>query len=254
MRLLKKFSLGLLLSSLGLFFLELPAKSASEAASTSKSSAANRSAQKNSASLQSFSQLLANAEAAPETAVELIEGPENAQAASGNLLSTAMAASEETLESVEPSAAADPLQVSQSLDELLEAEEPNPVIPPGNPVGAEIRNERINDEVEAEIDEVILRQVPDSRLLENLYTIEIAPADDERIDADRRSTLKLAGQVNDESGNLLNHDVVVTLTSSAGEFIGADYDIDRPGFQVLARWGEFDAAFWPRCGKGADPR
>ena len=55
---------------------------------------------------------------------------------------------------------------------------------------------------EAEIDEVILRQVPDERLLETLYTIEVYPADDERINADRRSTLKLAGQVNDEERQL----------------------------------------------------
>ncbi len=156
-------------------------------------------------------------------------------------------ASSLTLQSLSEPAQAAPealSEVAQSLDEILENEQTEQTIvePGGSPVGTQIRNnERIQGEVEAEIDDVILRQVPDERLLEELYTIEVSPVLESRIDADRRSTLKIAGQVNDESGELLSHDVVVTLTTSAGEFIGADYDIDRAGFQVLARRGEFDA-------------
>ncbi|MEO1387077.1 MAG: TonB-dependent receptor [Cyanobacteria bacterium J06634_6] len=249
MRLVKRFSLGLLLSSLGLFFLEVPAQlaqTAQAAQSASSEGATKLSAQQSKRADEILNRLLALSE--PESGVtaqgELVDNEfVNAEPVHSldqldlDQLESDMAVTVSSTESALPA----PVQVSQSLDELLEAEEPNPVIVPGNPVGVEIRNERIQDEAEAEIDEVILRQVPDERLLETLYTIEVYPANDERIDADRRSTLKLAGQVNDENGDLINHDVVVTLTSSAGEFIGADYDIDRAGFQVLARWGEFEA-------------
>ena len=121
-----------------------------------------------------------------------------------------------------------PQPVAQSLDEILENEQAEQtIIEPGSPVGTEIRNnERIQGEVEAEIDEVILRQVPDARLLEDIYTLEIAPVLDSRVEADRRTTVKIAGQVNDENGELINHDVVVTHTTRAGAFTRADHDID----------------------------
>ncbi|MEL6453756.1 MAG: TonB-dependent receptor [Cyanobacteria bacterium J06623_5] len=142
-------------------------------------------------------------------------------------------------ESEHPESESASVNLAQTLDELSEAD--SQVITPPNPVGSEVRNERVQGEVEGEIDDAVLRQVPDERLLETLYKIQIAPAESNQLDADRRSTVKLSGSVTDSSGDLLNHDVVVTLTASAGEFVGADYDIDRPGFQVLARWGEFDA-------------
>ncbi|WP_008308519.1 hypothetical protein [Leptolyngbya sp. PCC 6406] len=68
---------------------------------------------------------------------------------------------------------------------------------------------------------------------------ELHPADSSRIPADSRSTLVLEGAITDAEGNPLDYDVVVTLTTSAGEFIEADYDSDRIGFQVLARRGQF---------------
>lgn len=71
--------------------------------------------------------------------------------------------------------------------------------------------------------------------------IELVPLGDPRIPADGRSTIELEGTITDEEGALITQNAVVTLTSSAGEFIGADYDEDEPGFQVLATDGRFSA-------------
>ena len=71
--------------------------------------------------------------------------------------------------------------------------------------------------------------------------IEVFPVGAASIPRDGRSTLTIGGRITDSSGGLIPQDVVVTLTSSSGEFIGADYDPDRLGFQVLARQGEFEA-------------
>lgn len=69
--------------------------------------------------------------------------------------------------------------------------------------------------------------------------LEFAPASDSRVPADGRSTITLSGQVLDEANQPVLQEVIVTLTSSAGKFIGADQDSDRPGFQVIARQGKF---------------
>ncbi|KAB8318140.1 hypothetical protein SD81_020320 [Tolypothrix campylonemoides VB511288] len=45
----------------------------------------------------------------------------------------------------------------------------------------------------------------------------------------------------DEKGQIIREDVMVTLTTSAGKFVGADQDKDQGGFQVMARGGEFIA-------------
>jgi len=71
------------------------------------------------------------------------------------------------------------------------------------------------------------------------YQLVIQPLGDGFIPADGRSRLPIAGQVFDSQGSPVGEDVVVTLTSNAGEFLGADYDDDRLGFQVLARRGQF---------------
>ncbi|MBW4575195.1 MAG: hypothetical protein KME08_07915 [Aphanothece sp. CMT-3BRIN-NPC111] len=63
-----------------------------------------------------------------------------------------------------------------------------------------------------------------------------------RIPADGRSTATVQGQLIDESGNRSNQDAIVTLETSAGEFIGADLKPDQPGFQVQARQGQFTAS------------
>ncbi|MGD1866543.1 MAG: TonB-dependent receptor [Phormidesmis sp.] len=274
---LKRFGLGLLASALGLFFVELPAHASQqqliEQTSKTVSKAAPDLAAANLPSEQLIDELVAQqpsdtssdtpSDTFSDTVVtsELVEAPVLASSLTLQSLSNAAITASESAQSQASQSEAEltpqvssqttprfapqarPQPVAQSLDEILENEQAEQtIIEPGSPVGTEIRNnERIQGEVEAEIDEVILRQVPDARLLEDIYTLEIAPVLDSRVEADRRSTVKIAGQVNDENGELINHDVVVTLTTSAGEFIGADYDIDRAGFQVLARWGEFDA-------------
>lgn len=101
-------------------------------------------------------------------------------------------------------------------------------------------------EAEGFIDETIIRQVPSTLPplirdeLGDELTLEIFPAGESFIPADGRSTLSIAGSILDNSGRPVQEDVVVTLTASAGSFIGTDYDIDRGGFQVLARQGEFN--------------
>ncbi|MEM7063209.1 MAG: TonB-dependent receptor [Cyanobacteria bacterium P01_B01_bin.77] len=101
-------------------------------------------------------------------------------------------------------------------------------------------------EAEGFIDETIIRQVPSTlpplirNELGDELTLEIFPAGESFMPADGRSTLSITGAILDTSGRPVQEDVVVTLTTSAGSFIGADYDIDRSGFQVLARQGEFN--------------
>jgi hypothetical protein len=71
--------------------------------------------------------------------------------------------------------------------------------------------------------------------------LDIAPAGDPRAQADGRSTIKLRGTLTDEKGQPILGDVVITLTTSAGKFVGADQSRDASGFQVIARDGEFTA-------------
>ncbi len=63
----------------------------------------------------------------------------------------------------------------------------------------------------------------------------------ERTPADGRTTALIQGQVVDADGNPYSEDVLVTLTAAAGRFMGEDADEDRPGFQVVARDGDFQA-------------
>lgn len=71
------------------------------------------------------------------------------------------------------------------------------------------------------------------------YQLVVQPLGDDFIPADGRSRLPVVGQIFDGEGTPVLKDVVVTLTTSDGEFLGADYDDDRIGFQVLARRGQF---------------
>jgi hypothetical protein len=71
--------------------------------------------------------------------------------------------------------------------------------------------------------------------------IELTAVGDPRVPADGRSTLTLQGRITDEKGELITEEAVVTLTTGAGNFVGADQDKDQPGFQVLAQAGEFTA-------------
>ncbi|MDJ0693749.1 hypothetical protein [Mastigocoleus sp. MO_188.B34] len=79
------------------------------------------------------------------------------------------------------------------------------------------------------------------QIRQEIPKIEIAPIGEPRIQADGRSTIKIRGEITDANNQPINDDVMVTLTSSAGKFIGADQNKDQPGFQVIARGGEFIA-------------
>ncbi len=81
--------------------------------------------------------------------------------------------------------------------------------------------------------QVVVRGAPTQLKLEAVET---------RIPADGRSTATIKGELRDENGNRSNRDGVVTLVSTAGEFIGADFKPDQPGFQVEAKKGQFTAS------------
>jgi hypothetical protein len=63
-----------------------------------------------------------------------------------------------------------------------------------------------------------------------------------RIPADGHSTATVKGELIDENNNRSNRDAVVTLIPTAGEFVGADFQPDQPGFQVQAKKGLFSAS------------
>ncbi|MBW4691208.1 MAG: hypothetical protein KME27_05515 [Lyngbya sp. HA4199-MV5] len=71
--------------------------------------------------------------------------------------------------------------------------------------------------------------------------LEFIPTSDPRVPADGRSSVTVEGQITDEAGQIIAQDAIVTLTASAGKFIGVDQDTERPGFQVLVQGGKFKA-------------
>ena len=79
--------------------------------------------------------------------------------------------------------------------------------------------------------------------LENLVgRLRLTPEGDRRVRADGRSVVVVTGTITGEDDQPIRGDTVVTLTTSAGEFVGADADEDGPGFQVVARDGRFSAS------------
>lgn len=76
----------------------------------------------------------------------------------------------------------------------------------------------------------------------NAAKLEISPDGERRVRADGRSTVTINGTITDSENQPLKGDTVVTLTTSAGQFVGADQDEDQPGFQVIARDGRFTAS------------
>jgi hypothetical protein len=62
-----------------------------------------------------------------------------------------------------------------------------------------------------------------------------------KIPADGRSTATIQGHLLDAQGNRSSRDAVITLVSNAGEFAGADFNLDQTGFQVQAKQGQFTA-------------
>ncbi|MGF1673503.1 MAG: hypothetical protein ACFCUV_07440 [Rivularia sp. (in: cyanobacteria)] len=71
--------------------------------------------------------------------------------------------------------------------------------------------------------------------------LDISAVGDPVVQADGRSTIQIRGQIVNKEGQVIKRDVLVTLTSSAGKFIGSDQDKDAPGFQARAINGEFIA-------------
>jgi hypothetical protein len=60
-----------------------------------------------------------------------------------------------------------------------------------------------------------------------------------RVPADGRSTVTVQGQLLDASGNRSNRDAIVTLKTTAGDFVEPDADSAQPGYQVKAVQGDF---------------
>ncbi|NJL90307.1 MAG: hypothetical protein HC916_11350 [Coleofasciculaceae cyanobacterium SM2_1_6] len=71
--------------------------------------------------------------------------------------------------------------------------------------------------------------------------IELSVTGDGRVVADGRSLLTFTGRIVNREGNLVTEptEQIVTLTTSAGRFIGTDADLDMLGFQVMAQDGVF---------------
>ncbi len=67
----------------------------------------------------------------------------------------------------------------------------------------------------------------------------LLPLGSSQAPADGRSTITLEGQILDAAGAFVPGDATVTLSTSAGQFVGVDQERDRPGFQVRARDGKF---------------
>lgn len=112
-----------------------------------------------------------------------------------------------------------------------------------------IANRRENAELFGPSDQQVPLNPPPTQPLEAVppaadipdYDLTLVPERAAQIPADGRSAMTLIGEITTADGQPLERDVVVTLTTSAGEFLGADYDSDRGGFQVLARQGQFRA-------------
>lgn len=94
-----------------------------------------------------------------------------------------------------------------------------------------------SQQAEGSDESLAAESIDDSAAAEPILTI--APVGDAHIPADQRSTITFAGQIT-VANVPIQRDVVVTLTATAGQFVGADYDLDLAGFQVFARQGQFE--------------
>lgn len=94
---------------------------------------------------------------------------------------------------------------------------------------------------------VLTAETKDGQSVSYKVTVRGAPkritveSQETRIPADGKSLATIRGELMDINGNRSSRDAVVTLISSAGEFVGADEDKDREGFQVKAIRGQFTA-------------
>ncbi|MEM6518035.1 MAG: TonB-dependent receptor [Cyanobacteria bacterium P01_C01_bin.70] len=101
-------------------------------------------------------------------------------------------------------------------------------------------------EDQAQANPLPLPEIPTSAIADDAATtselsLSLTPVTNPVVPANQRSTIEFEGRITNDSGDLVPRDVVVTLTTGAGEFQGADYDADLAGFQVLARQGQFSA-------------
>jgi hypothetical protein len=69
----------------------------------------------------------------------------------------------------------------------------------------------------------------------------ITPVEEVRIPADGRSRIEFSGKITNKKGEIMPENTIVTLSTTAGKFLGADQDNDAPGFQVQANNGKFSA-------------
>lgn len=104
------------------------------------------------------------------------------------------------------------------------------------PAPLEENEEILVEEMSGDAIEPGVSQFPSTQV-----SLEVFPADNPRVLADGRSLVSVSGRVVDGQGTPIAQDVLITLTTEAGKFVGADYDVDQPGFQILARFGEFTA-------------
>jgi hypothetical protein len=126
--------------------------------------------------------------------------------------------------------------VEKSLIGRTETDQPNNVVTQtwyGVPLqpGSNTLKVIVNGQVVAS-QQVQVRSEPVRLVVETLES---------RIPADGRSTVTIKGQLLDAQGNRSNQDAIVTLSTTAGTFQGADANPDLDGFQVQARSGEFTA-------------
>jgi hypothetical protein len=78
-------------------------------------------------------------------------------------------------------------------------------------------------------------------LKEQKAKLIITPVEEARIPTDGRSRIEFSGKITNEEGKIIPENAIVTLSSTAGKFLGADQDNDAPGFQIQATSGKFSA-------------
>lgn len=80
-----------------------------------------------------------------------------------------------------------------------------------------------------------------SIMADQMPRVQFKMGETPKANADGRSLVTLEGEILKASGEVMAEDVTVTLTTSAGQFVGVDADRDRAGFQVKAVGGKFSA-------------
>ncbi|MGB6295705.1 MAG: hypothetical protein WBF90_05900 [Rivularia sp. (in: cyanobacteria)] len=105
------------------------------------------------------------------------------------------------------------------------------------------QQQNVPQDRQTQVDPVPLEEnsTPSTQRSRSKIQLEITPVGDPVVQADGRSTIQIRGQIINSEGEVIPRDVEVTLTSSAGKFIGSDQDKDAPGFQARAINGEFIA-------------